>query len=120
MPFLTYQTYQSWTDLLRSIVRHKKWWVLLACGIGAITTRSIFGALSGLLFGAVVAIPLEHRAARFCRETDVVNVLSLPVLGTIPVIETHREQQMRRWRRIVLFLLILTAAAISFFIRAWT
>ncbi len=59
------------------------------------------GFALGLLFGAGLAFLLEWRDATFRSDADVLDVLGLPVLASIPRVETAAESALKRRRRLV-------------------
>ena len=54
----------------------------------------------GLLLGLGVAGLLEFRDKSFWTEADVLDVLSMPVLATVPYVATASERERSRKRRI--------------------
>ena len=58
----------------------------------------VSGAITGLVFGLLVAGWLEYRDSSFKREEDVARILSLPVLALVPIMASDRERRSRRRR----------------------
>jgi polysaccharide chain length determinant protein (PEP-CTERM system associated) len=56
------------------------------------------GGGAGLVLGLLLVGFLEYRDASFATEEDVVRLLALPVLATVPVIETPRDRRVRQLR----------------------
>ncbi len=67
------------------------------------------GVFGGLLVGIALVGLLEYRDSSFRTDTDVVTVLSLPVLATIPAILTREDKAYMRRKRLYTF------AAVSVF-----
>ncbi len=61
----------------------------------------LLGALAGLGAGFGLAFLLDYRDKGLRSESDVVSVLNLPVLATIPVIQTRRDRRRERRKRIL-------------------
>lgn len=59
------------------------------------------GLLLGLLVGAGIAAMLEVRDQSFRTETDVIEVLALPVLASVPRVISETEQRRQRTRRYI-------------------
>ena len=59
------------------------------------------GAVAGLLFGIGMVALIELRNSTFRTEQDVVTVLALPVLATVPAIVTSIERRMIQRRRLI-------------------
>lgn len=82
------------------------------------------GFLIGLLLGPGIAALLEFRDASFRSEADVVQLLSLPVLATIPLVESageHRSRLRRLWLAAVAVVLVVAGAGYVFWtMRLWT
>jgi capsular polysaccharide biosynthesis protein len=57
------------------------------------------GGLAGLAIGIALVLLREHRDLSFRSEDDVLRVLTLPVLGMIPVMMSEREQRALQRRR---------------------
>ena len=75
------------------------------------------GLLAGLAFGLGIAALLELRDKSFWNETDVMDVLSLPVLATVPYVATAAElQQQRKHRLAALAVGLMCAATMSYFV----
>jgi len=78
---------------------------------GDLVQAAAIGAVAWLVVGGMVLLWRAHRASSFRHSSDVVDVLSLPVLAVIPAIRTPAEQSARRqriaWRTIVVALLAL-------------
>ena len=78
---------------------------------------NLMGAAAGLALGLALAFLFEWRDTTLKSEADVITALALPVLATVPAIETKKENLLRRRRRLVLsagaaVLVMGTAAAI--------
>jgi uncharacterized protein involved in exopolysaccharide biosynthesis len=56
------------------------------------------GAGVGFIVGLLLVIYLEYRESSFTREDEVVRLLALPVLATVPVMLSVRERRLRRFR----------------------
>jgi len=58
------------------------------------------GAIGGLAFGLLIIGLREYRDSSFRSKEEVVKAISLPVLASIPVMTSQREQQLavRRMR----------------------
>jgi uncharacterized protein involved in exopolysaccharide biosynthesis len=77
------------------------------------------GIAIGLLMGLGIAAFLEIRDASFRTDSDVLEVLSLPVLATVPRIETAEEKMgHRRWRLAVSVTAVAGMAVVSYL--TWT
>ena len=101
------------------ILRRRKWLVLLPFALGLAGIPSIIiglfaryrsdalimvvpQAIGGLVLGLALVVLLEYRDSSFSYEQDVQRTLTLPVLGTIPLMLSEREQQLRRRRRLAI------------------
>jgi hypothetical protein len=62
---------------------------------------NLLGALAGLSVGFGLLGALEYRDHSLRSEEDVLSVLRLPVLASIPVIETRRDRRRARRRRVL-------------------
>jgi uncharacterized protein involved in exopolysaccharide biosynthesis len=62
---------------------------------------SAFGAVGSLLLGLVLAALVELRDSTFRMESEIVDLLALPVIALVPYIESAAD---RRWRRLRLLL----------------
>ena len=58
------------------------------------------GIFGGLLVGAALVSVLEYRDSSFRTDTDIVTVLALPVLATIPAILSRDDRAYRRRKRL--------------------
>jgi uncharacterized protein involved in exopolysaccharide biosynthesis len=58
------------------------------------------GAAGGLVLGLALVVLLEYRVSSFSCEEDVLRVLSLPVLGVVPIMRSERERKSQRYRRL--------------------
>ncbi|WP_291984366.1 GNVR domain-containing protein [Luteitalea sp.] len=76
------------------------------------------GLLAGLLIGLGLAALLEIRDRSFRTETDVLESLSLPVLATVPYIETAAEKARDRKRRLVVSVIGALCVAVAGYV-AW-
>jgi hypothetical protein len=73
--------------------------------------------VAGLLFGLGIAALLEIRDKSFWSETDVMDVLSLPVLATVPYVSTAAEISQARNRRLAAIAAgLVCAATMSYFV----
>ena len=61
---------------------------------------SLLGMAGGLAFGLLLIATFEYRDATFKTDEEVSGVLSLPVLATVPFMQSHDEQKRARRRRI--------------------
>jgi polysaccharide chain length determinant protein (PEP-CTERM system associated) len=59
------------------------------------------GAIGGLLFGIAMVAVIELRNSTFRTEQDILTVLSLPVLATVPAIITTQERRNAKRRRFI-------------------
>jgi len=59
------------------------------------------GAVGGLLIGLGLVAVLELRNSTFRTEQDILTVLSLPVLATVPAIVTPTERRIAKRRRLI-------------------
>jgi len=82
------------------------------------------GLASGLLFGLAVVVLLELKDAAFRSESEVVRLLSLPVLAVVPHVETAGERKRRMQRQWVLaassVVFVGAAAYVFWMMRLWT
>ena len=87
--------------------------------------RAIRGAVNGagiaigLLLGIGIAALLEIRDASFRTDSDVLEVLSLPVLASVPHIETAEEKVGHRRRRLAMSLSGVAGIAVASYL-TWT
>lgn len=77
------------------------------------------GLALGLIVGLVVAALLEVMDASYRSDADVIEVLSLPVLASVPYVETDRERR-RRYRRTVAFASIGVIGAVGAGYLVWS
>ena len=77
------------------------------------------GFAVGLLLGLGLAVLLELRDKSFRTEADVLDVLSLPVLATVPYIETTAEKMRGQRRRMAVSVAGLTCIAAAGYV-AWS
>ena len=81
------------------------------------------GLAIGLLLGLGIAALLELRDASFRSDSDVLEVLSLPVLASVPHIETAEEQVGHRRRRLAMSLTgvagIVVASYLTWTLKLW-
>jgi len=56
----------------------------------------------GLAFGLLLVALVEYRSSSLNTEADVTSVLSLPVLATVPFMQSRKGQRQMRWRRFAL------------------
>jgi uncharacterized protein involved in exopolysaccharide biosynthesis len=73
----------------------------------------------GLMLGLGLAALLEFRDSSFRSDTDVMEVLSLPVLALVPRIETADEQRLRSRRRMAFSLTGVAGLAVAGYL-TWT
>jgi polysaccharide chain length determinant protein (PEP-CTERM system associated) len=59
------------------------------------------GAIGGLVFGLGMVALIELRNSTFRTEQDILSVLALPVLATVPAIITSTERRTARRRRLI-------------------
>ena len=71
------------------------------------------GFAVGLLFGAGIALLLELRDKTFRTDTDVLEVLMLPVLAAVPRVETAAEKLGQRRRRLAASLAGLAGVSVA-------
>jgi polysaccharide chain length determinant protein (PEP-CTERM system associated) len=62
---------------------------------------NLLGALAGLTVGFGLIAALEYRDNGLRSEDDVLSVLHVPVLASIPVIETRRDRLLARRKRVL-------------------
>lgn len=81
------------------------------------------GLAIGLLLGLAIVALLELRDASFRSDTDVIDSLALPVLATVPSIQTRADRQRsvrRRWAYSAAGVAYLTAAGyLTWSLRLW-
>lgn len=77
------------------------------------------GLAIGLLLGLGLAVLLELRDKSFRTEADVLDVLSLPVLATVPYIETAAEKVRGQRRRMAISVAGVTCVAVAGYV-TWT
>jgi len=63
---------------------------------------SLLGMAGGFAFGLLMIALLEYRDTSFNTDAEVTSVLSLPVLATVPFMQSHDEQRKAHRRRIAL------------------
>lgn len=73
----------------------------------------------GLLLGLGVAALLEIRDSSFRDEAEIVAVLALPVLATVPRIQTVDEKRRLQWRRWAFSVAGIASLAVASYV-AWT
>jgi len=89
-------------DVVGLIVR-RRWLILLPLAAGiALTPLLASGAAAGLVLGLLLAGLLEYRDSSFGRAEEVHEALSVPVLASIPVMNSDRQCQAARRRRRVM------------------
>ena len=74
------------------------------------------GLAIGLFLGVGIAALLEFRDTSFRSDSDVLEVLALPVLAAVPHVVTTIEKRRRRWRRLAFSLAGATSVAIAGYI----
>ncbi|MGH9329055.1 MAG: hypothetical protein ACRD09_01315, partial [Vicinamibacterales bacterium] len=62
---------------------------------------NLIGVSSGLLLGLALVALLEIRDSSFRSESDVVEVLALPVLALVPFVEGPADRRRQRQRRVL-------------------
>jgi len=77
------------------------------------------GSAVGLLLGLGLAALLEMRDRTFKTSADVIDVLALPVLAVVPVVETLSDRRRRRVRRLLVSTAVLLAGAACAYV-VWT
>lgn len=77
------------------------------------------GMAIGLLFGLGVAALLEIGDASFRSDADVLEVLALPVLASVPLIETAEDRKRRQQRGLALSAAGIACAAVASYL-TWT
>lgn len=77
------------------------------------------GMVIGLLLGFGIATLLEFRDASFRSDTDVLEVLGLPVLAAVPRVETAEEKRGRRRRQLAFSLAGMAGIAVAGYL-TWT
>jgi len=82
------------------------------------------GFALGLLFGAGLAFLLEWRDATFRSDSDVFDVLGLPVLASIPRVETAAEVALKQRRRLLVSsvgaVCVAAAGYLTWTLKLWT
>jgi len=63
---------------------------------------NLAGMGGGIALGLLLIAILEYRSASFSSDEDVMTVLSLPVLATVPFMQSQAEKRKARWRRVTL------------------
>jgi hypothetical protein len=71
------------------------------------------GLAIGLLLGVGFALLLEFRDASYRSDQDVLEVLALPVLASIPRIDTEAEKRVRQRQRMMLSAAGITCAVVA-------
>jgi polysaccharide chain length determinant protein (PEP-CTERM system associated) len=74
------------------------------------------GLALGLLFGVGFAILLEIRDASYRSDTDVMEILKLPVLASVPLLVSEREQRRATRRRLAISAIGVMAFATAGFV----
>ena len=77
------------------------------------------GFAIGLLVGLSLAVLLELRDKSFRTEADVIDALSLPVLATVPYVETASETRRRERRQLAMSLSGAACVAVAGYV-AWS
>jgi len=80
---------------------------------------NMIGLAIGLMLGLTLAVLLELRDQSFRTEADVLDVLSLPVLATVPYIQTAAEKVRAQRRRMLVSAAGVTCVAAAGYV-AWT
>ena len=80
---------------------------------------SAIGLVAGLVLAVGIALLFEFKDASFRSETDVVGVLSLLVLASIPHVETAAERS-RRMRRLWMLSAVAVLASVGAGYAFWT
>jgi hypothetical protein len=95
-------------DVVGLIVR-RRWLILLPLAAGIALTPLLAryappasGAVAGLVLGVLIVGLLEYRDSSFGRAEEVHEALSVPVLASIPVMNSDRQVQAARRRRRVM------------------
>jgi polysaccharide chain length determinant protein (PEP-CTERM system associated) len=77
------------------------------------------GAVGGLLLGLAIVALIEFRNNTFRTEQDILTVLALPVLATVPAIVTAAEQRMASRRRLITTCISISVMLIGISGAAW-
>jgi polysaccharide chain length determinant protein (PEP-CTERM system associated) len=77
------------------------------------------GLALGLMFGVGLAALLEFRDRSFRTDADVMEVLGLPVLASVPRVETKLDKLRKRRRRVVYSLAGVTSLVVAGYV-TWT
>ena len=80
---------------------------------------NLMGALAGLGIGVGLAMLMEYRDSSFRTDSEVVSVLSLPVLAVIPVMMTTAEKRKVKRRRVRVVAAAATTSIIAAVLLAW-
>jgi len=77
------------------------------------------GSIAGLLLGLGMVALIELRDSSFRTEQDILTVLSLPVLATVPAIVTAAERRLSRRRRFITASLSASGLLCAVAVAAW-
>jgi polysaccharide chain length determinant protein (PEP-CTERM system associated) len=86
-------------------------------------TVNMSGAGIGLLLGLVIAAFLELKDTSFKTESDVLEILAMPVLATVPRVHGAAEQKRQRQRAMILSVVgtvaIVVASYLTWHLKLW-
>jgi hypothetical protein len=105
------------------VLLRRRWWIILpvAIAIGTVPTPdAVFaGAAAGLAAGLIMVAVHEYRDSSFSSDEDVSRVLTLPVLGIIPVMMSEPERHLWRYRRLARELVLILIAVLPILLALW-
>ena len=86
------------------------------------STRARINAIGlaiGLLLGLGIAVLIELRDSSFRNDGEVLEVLALPVLASVPRVETSASRLVKRRRRVAFSLAGITSVVVAGYV-TWT